>query len=157
MSAMVVLIESKSSDLWAPDIDPTFFFAHWFLSILYARDERIDEAIRASEKANEFSGGTAITMGDLGKVYALAGRTAEARQLLEELTKRRQSSYVPASAFLFIHNGLGEREEALEWMARGIDEHDPIIMTSLRVSPSYDRFRSHPAYHALLRKMNLEP
>ncbi len=139
------------------DLDPTFFFAHWFLSLLHAREGRIDEAIAASEKANEFSGGTAITVGDLGKVYALAGRTAEARQLLEELRKRRRSTYVPASAFVFVHGGLGEREEALEWMARGVDERDPILMTSLRLSPSYDALRPHPAFQALLRKMNLEP
>ena len=141
----------------ALDLDPTFFFAYWFLSLVHAREGRIDEAIAASEKANELSGGTAITVGDLGKIYALAGRTTEARQLLEELTTRRRSTYVPASAFLFVHGGLGEREEALEWMARGVDEHDPILMTSLRGSPSYDRLRSHPAYHGLLRKMNVEP
>jgi hypothetical protein len=42
-------------------------------------------------------------------------------------------------------------------MAKGIDEHDPVLMTSLKISPSYDRLRSHPAYPGLLRKMNLEP
>ena len=139
------------------DLDPTFFFSYWFLSILHARQGRLDDAIAASEKANELSGGTAITMGDLGKVYALAGRTAQARQCLEELNRRRQSTYVPACAFLFVHGGLGEREDAIEWMARGVDEHDPILMTSLKVSPSYDALRSHPAYRELLRKMNLEP
>jgi TolB-like protein len=139
------------------DLDPTFFFSYWFLSILYARQGRLDDAIAASEKANELSGGTAITIGDLGKVYALAGRTAQARQLLEELSRRRQSAYVPACAFLFVHGGLGEREDAIEWMARGVDEHDPILMTSLKASPSYDALRLHPAYRELLKKMRLEP
>jgi len=64
---------------------------------------------------------------------------------------------VPASAFIFVHGGLGERQEAIEWMARGVDEHDPILMTSLRLSPSWDALRPHPAYVTLLRKMNLEP
>jgi len=139
------------------DLEPTSFFSHWFLSILHAREGRLDEAIAAAEKANELSGGNAITAGNLGKVYGLANRTAEARQLLEELTARRRSAYVPASAFLFVHGGLGERDEALEWMARGIEEHDPILMTSLKMSPSYDSLRSHPDFSALLRKMNLEP
>jgi Flp pilus assembly protein TadD len=139
------------------DLEPTSFFSHWFLSILYAREGRLDEAIAAAEKANELSGDNAITVGNLGKVYGLASRTAEARQLLEELTARRRSTYVPASAFLFVYGGLGERDEALEWMAKGIDEHDPVLMTSLKISPSYDRLRSHPAYPGLLRKMNLEP
>jgi serine/threonine-protein kinase len=139
------------------DLEPTFFFSHWFLSLLYAREGRLDEAIAAAEKANELSGSNAITVGNLGKVYGLASRTAEARQLLADLRARRRSTYVPACAFLFVHSGLGERDEALEWMARGIEEHDPILMTSLKMSPSYDPLRSHPAYQALLRKMNLEP
>jgi tetratricopeptide (TPR) repeat protein len=139
------------------DLEPTFFFSHWFISLVYAREGRLVEAIAAAEKANELSGSNAITVGNLGKVYGLAGRKAEARQLLEELAERRRSTYVPACAFLFIHGGLGERDEALEWMVRGIDEHDPILMTSLRMSPSYDPLRSHPAYQALLRKMNMEP
>jgi serine/threonine-protein kinase len=138
-------------------LEPTFFFSHWFLSLLYAREGRLDEAIAAAEKANELSRGNAITVGNLGKVYGLAGRTAEARQLLEELRARRRSTYVPASAFLFVYGGLGERDEALEWMAKGIEERDPILMTSLKLSPSYDPLRSHPAFQALLRKMNLEP
>jgi hypothetical protein len=96
-------------------------------------------------------------VGNLGKVYGLAGRTAEARQLLEQLRAHRRSTYVPACAFLFVHGGLGERDEALEWMERGIEEHDPILMTSLKMSPSFDPLRSHPTYQALLRKMNLEP
>jgi len=139
------------------DLDPTFFFSYWFLSLLYAREGRLDEGIAAAEKANELSGGNAITVGNLGKVYGLAGRTAEARQLLAELMERRRSVYVPACAFLFVHSGLGERDETLEWMARGIEEHDPILMSSLKISPSYDLLRSHPAFEALLRKMNLEP
>jgi len=138
-------------------LEPTFFFSHWFLSLLYAREGRLDEAIAAAEKANELSMGNAITVGNLGKVYGLAGRTAEARQLLEELRARRRSTYVPACAFVFVLGGLGERDEAIEWMARGIEEHDPILMTSIKMSPSYDRLRSLPAYQALLRKMNLEP
>jgi serine/threonine-protein kinase len=137
------------------DLEPTSFFSHWFLSILYAREGRLDEAIAAAEKANELSGDNAITVGNLGKVYGLASRTAEARRLLEELMARRRSTYVPASAFLFVYGGLGERDEALEWMAKGIDEHDPVLMTSLKISPSYDALRSHPAYRALLQKMNL--
>jgi len=141
----------------AVELEPTSFFSHWFLSILYAREGWLDEAIATAERANELSGGNAITVGNLGKVYGLANRTAEARQLLEELTTRRRSTYVPACAFLFVHNGLGERDKALEWMARGVEEHDPVLMTSLKMSPSYDSLRSHPAYQALVRKMNLEP
>jgi serine/threonine protein kinase/Flp pilus assembly protein TadD len=139
------------------DLDPTFFFSHWIISIPYATAGQLDEAIAAAEKADQLSGGTAVMRGNLGKVYGLAGRTAEAYRLLKELEARRQVNYVPASAFVFIYGGLGKRNEATEWMARGIEEHDPILMTSFRKSPSFDSLRPHPIYKSLLRKMNLEP
>jgi serine/threonine-protein kinase len=141
----------------AIDLDPTFFFPYWFLSVAYRLNGQLDESIAAAEKANELSGGNALTMGALGSAYSLAGRTAEARQLLEELTARRRLTYVPASAFTFVLGGLGEQAGSLEWITRGIEERDPILVTSFKISPSFDRLRSHQAFKALLRKMHLEP
>ena len=77
--------------------------------------------------------------------------------MLEELAARRRLAYVPASALAFVHAGLGERDESLEWMARAIDERDPVMVTALKTTPRLDPLRSHPAFQALLRKMNLEP
>jgi serine/threonine protein kinase len=141
----------------AIELDPTFFFSYWFLSVACRLSGRFDESIAAAEKANELSGGIAVTLGALGSAYGLSGRTAEARQLLEKLTARRRSTYVLPSAFSFVLGGLGDRDGSLEWTARGIEERDPILVTSFKISPSFDRLRSHPAYQALLRKMNLEP
>jgi len=141
----------------AVDLDPTFFFSHWLLSVAYRMNGQLDEAIAAAEKANELSGGNPLTLGALGAVYAVAGRAAEARQLLGELTARRKLTYVPASALSFVYGGLGELEATLEWIATGIEERDPIIVTPIKIAPNYDRLRSHPAFQALLRKMNLEP
>jgi len=141
----------------AIDLDPTFFFSHWFLSIACRMAGRLHEGIAAAEKANELSGGTAMTLGSLGSAYALAGRTAEAHQLLDELTERRRSSYVPASAVAFVHGGLGEWDATLEWIERAVEERDPATVTALKISPHYDSLRSRPVYQALLRTMNLEP
>jgi len=141
----------------AVELDQTFFFSHWLLSVTHAFCGRRDAAIASAEKANELSGRNALCVGLLGRAYGLAGRTAEARQLLEELEVRRLSSYVPAASFAMIHRGLGDLAKALEWWVRGIEEHDILLVTSLKVEPGYDEMRSHPAYRALLRKMNLEP
>ena len=55
-----------------------------------------------------------------------------------------------------IHRGLGDFEKSLEWWTRGVKEHDLLLALSLKAEPGYDAVRSHPAYQALLRKMNLE-
>jgi tetratricopeptide (TPR) repeat protein len=141
----------------AISLDPTYTFSYMLFSIVLTGMGRPDDAITAGRKANELSGGNVTTLWTLGAAYGRAGRTAEARQILRELTARRRSTYVPASALALVHTGLGEKHEALEWIERAIDERDPIIVTSLKTAPSNDPLRSHPNYPALLRKMNLEP
>jgi tetratricopeptide (TPR) repeat protein len=141
----------------AIELDQNFFFSYWFLAIAYGLSGRVDEAIAAAEKANELSGGTPMTLGALGRVYGIAHRTTEARKLLEELIEQRRVAFVPATAIATIYGGLGELEKILEWVARAVEERDPVTVTSLKVSPHYDRLRSHPGFQALLRKMNLEP
>jgi len=141
----------------AIDLDPTFFFSYWMLSVVLAAMGRFDEAVAAAEKGNELSGGDAMTRGVLGCVYGLAGRTAEARHLMEELTARRRLTYVSAFPLTMVHFGLGGLNESLEWTARGIEERDPGLVTTIKTGRQYDPLRSHPAYQALLRKMNLEP
>jgi len=141
----------------AIDLDPSFYFPVWLLAVTYEQMGRKEEAIAAAEKAKELSGGAAPTVGFLGKVYGVTGRTTEARQLLEELEVKSRSGYIPASSMSMIHRGLGDLAKGLEWWIKAIEEHDVLLVVSLQVEPSYDPVRSHPAYHALLRKMNLEP
>jgi serine/threonine protein kinase/Tfp pilus assembly protein PilF len=139
------------------DLDPTFWLPYWFLSISLTLTGRSNEAIAAAEKAKELSGGNPATVGLLGRAYGLAGRSAEARRLLEELELRRRSSYVPPSTIAMIYRSLGDLEKGLEWWMRGIEEHDMVLVPSIKNEPSYDHMRSHPGYQDLLRKMNLEP
>ncbi|NLP11409.1 protein kinase [bacterium] len=139
------------------DLDPSFFFSHWFLSITYTYNGQFEEAIAPAEKANELSGRHALTLGTLSSLYGRTGRIAEARQFLEELTARRRFGYVPSSAMAWAHNGIGELDKSLEWIVKGIDERDPLLVTALKCAPTYNRLRSLPAFPALLRKMNLEP
>ncbi len=125
------------------------------LSITYGNSGQLDEAIAAAERANHLSGGNAITMGLLGSAYGMAGRKAEAQALLEELEVRRRSKHVPPVALAMIHRSLGNMDKALEWWATGIDQHDFVLVLSLRTEPRYEPLRSHPAYLTLLGKMNL--
>ena len=140
----------------AIELNPNFYLPHWLLSVTYVQIRRFDEAVAAAEKANELSGRHSMTLGGLGRVYALAGRTAEARQLLEELQRQRRAGYVPPSFLAYIHRGLGELDQGMEWIARGVEERDLNIVVTLKTEPGYDHLRSHPAFQALLTKMNLQ-
>jgi serine/threonine-protein kinase len=141
----------------AMDLDPGWYVPHWLLAIAYGHVGRNDEAIAAAEKACELSGRNAPTLGVLGLAYGRAGRRGDAQALLEELTTQRRTTYVPPYAMAAIYRGLGEVAQAFQWLEKGIDERDMVVVTALKTEPGYNPLRGHPRYQALLRKMNLEP
>jgi tetratricopeptide (TPR) repeat protein len=115
-----------------------------------------EEAIRAWETCAQLAGRAPYALGFLGAWYAFAGRTGDAMNLIEELQELSKKIYVPCSSFGHIYAGLGEIDKALDWCEKAIDERDSWIL-HLGVHPLWDPLRPHPRYHALLRKMNLEP
>jgi len=139
------------------DLDPGWYFPHWLLAIVYEHLGRIEEAIAAAQRACELSGRNAPTLGILGLADGLADRRSEARALLEELVARRRTTYVPPWAVAAVYRGLREVDLALEWLEKGVEERDMIVVTGLKSDPRYIPIHGHPRYQALLRKMNLEP
>ena len=86
----------------------------------------------------------------------MAGRAGEARKLLAEMHELAQRTYISPFGFACIYIELGELDKSMEWLERAIDERDGMV-SQIHVHPQYsDPLRSHPRYHALLRKMNLE-
>jgi serine/threonine protein kinase/Flp pilus assembly protein TadD len=141
---------------FAMDLDPSSYFPHWLLAVEYEHIGRFDEAIAEAQKACELSGRNAPTLGILGLAYGLAGRSSEARVILEELTSKRRTTYVPPFAIAAVYRGLGEMDQGLEWLEKGVEERDVTVVSGLKSEPRYFPFHGHPRFQALLRKMNLE-
>jgi non-specific serine/threonine protein kinase len=141
----------------AMDLDPGRYLPHFLLAFAYQHLGRYDEAIATAKKACELSGRNALTLGILGRAYGLAGRHGEARGILKELMAKRGATYVPPWAIAVVYRGLGELDQALEWLEKGLEERDMIAVGGYKSDPQYIAFQEYPRYHALLRKMNLEP
>jgi serine/threonine-protein kinase len=139
------------------DLDPGWYMPHWLLAISYGHMGRFEEAIASAQKACELSGRNAVTLGILALAYGRAGRQGEARALLEGLATKRRTTYVPPFAIAAAYRGLGEVDQALDWLEKGVEERDLIVVCALKSEPGYAPLHGHPRYHALLRKMNLEP
>ncbi len=141
----------------AMDLDPAWYVPHWLLAIVYSHVGRFEEAIAEARKACELSGRIAATLGTLGAICGLTGRRSEALALLEELKARRRTSYTVPHALAEIYGGLGDLEQAFEWVEKGVEERDLIGICALKTEPIYVSFRELPRYQALLRKIGLEP
>jgi adenylate cyclase len=139
----------------ALELDPNYYLAHLFLGIASLHMGNFEEAIRALEVAVRLAGRAPFCLGILGFTFAQAGRISNAQNLLRELQQCANKGYVTPYSFALIYMGLGNTYRALDWLEKGVNEHDGHIL-HLHVSPGWVPLRSHPRYHTLLRKMNLE-
>ena len=122
------------------------------LGFSYGQKKMYPEAVAAFQRVESQWGRQPVVVADLAWVYGLAGREHEARKLIDELNEIAQHHYVAPALFVYAYLGLGDKETALTWMERGIEEHDQWLL--LKVDPILDPLRSEPRFQAALRRMN---
>jgi TolB-like protein/DNA-binding winged helix-turn-helix (wHTH) protein/Tfp pilus assembly protein PilF len=118
---------------------------HLGLGWVYTARGQYPQALTELLAEENQNGRSQHVLASLGQVFALQGKTQEARKLLNEL----KSPYLIAQ----IWSGLGDREHTLSALEHGYEEHDE-WMIYLRVDPVFDQFHSEPRFQVLLRRMN---
>ena len=104
-----------------------------------------DEAI--AELKNAKVGGA-----QLAYAYAMAGKRDEAQKIFDELKELSKQHYVSPFDFALIYVGLGDKDQAFEWLNKTYEEN-PYRIGFLKVNPRFDSLRSDPRFDALLRRM----
>ena len=125
----------------------------------YVQKSMYKEAIAEFEKALVISPGDTQALADLGYTYAVEGRDAEARKVLDKLNELSKQKYVPAREDAKIYAGLGDNDKAFEWLEKAYEERSSTRrqIRKLLMDPIYDPLRSDPRFQDLLRRMNLQP
>jgi tetratricopeptide (TPR) repeat protein len=136
------------------DMDPTFLRAHWVLGLALVQKKRYDGAIAELQEAVKLPGSGPAQLGSLGYAYAVAGRRAEALEIVEKLKESSREHYVPPATVSIVFSGLGEKDQALTWLEKANKERDPWV-TELKVQPMFDSLRSDPRFQDLLRRVGL--
>ena len=129
-------------------------FLHSRLGWSYLQKGMFTEAIGEMKRAAILLPNNVELSWMLGHAYAATGNTAEARNILDDLHSLAKERYVLPYGFALIHTGLGEYEEALEWLERAYQDRNS-WMPFLAVEPRLDPLRSDPRFQDLLRRMNL--
>jgi TolB-like protein/Flp pilus assembly protein TadD len=136
------------------DLDCFCYKAFTAMGRAYTQKGMYEEAISMLQKGRSLSGDIPSILGALGQTYALANRPADARRLLEELAELAKRRHVSSTCFALIHLGLGEKEQALDWLETGARGRETPL-AALRVHPAYDNLRGELRFQALLRKLGL--
>jgi len=138
----------------AIELEPNYSIAHNFLGLSYFYASMFEESIAEYRRCVELLPSSAHIAG-MGCGYALAGRTAEARAVLDELHNGSHPYVSPMSlAQIYLH--VGEKDRALECLERACDERDPWSLWN-KVNPVFESIRSEPRFQELLRRVGLEP
>jgi len=140
------------------ELDPTFLFTHNNLCLAYVQKSMYTEGIAECEKEMVLSTHNARALSGLGYAYAVAGRSAEARNVLDQLNAISKQEYVPALSRVGVYVGLGEKGQAFEWLEKAYEDRSiGSTFARIKVDPIYDPLRSDPRFADLLRRMNLQP
>jgi Flp pilus assembly protein TadD len=138
------------------ELDPTFALAHESLGLLYAQQGKFDEAVGEMKNFKRMVGeNDPWYLGDLGYIYAKAGRKDEATNMLNQLLELSKQGYTVSAQLAGIYAGLGNKDKAFEWIEKGYDEQDYWI-GSLKVGPEWNNLRSDPRYTVMLKKIGLD-
>ncbi len=136
------------------ELEPNYPVTHWFLGLVYRKIGRYEMAISEGEKGVSASGGSPLVRAALAQSYAEAGKTNEARQILEDLNEQAKHKYVAPHFFAGIHIGLGENDRAVEYLQKSYEEHCHWLIY-LHMDPSLDALRDDARFKELLRRVGL--
>ena len=131
-------------------------YAHGYMMLgmvrLQAGDPRA--AIASMRRATELGDFYPHVSGILGSAYAASGDRAAALDVLADLTKRSKNEYIPAFAFAVIYASLGDTEQGLKSLQRGIAERDVFLAENF-FDPLLGPLRKEPEFAKIERAMGL--
>jgi tetratricopeptide (TPR) repeat protein len=131
------------------EIDPNFLLAHAMLGQTLVMQGAIDEGIAEVQKARQINGDVGL-LSILGYAYARKGDREQALKILDQMKAESQKEFVPAVDFAILYIGLGNKEQALDWLEKGYEDRSSNI---IKVDPICDPLHGDPRYESLVARI----
>jgi TolB-like protein/tetratricopeptide (TPR) repeat protein len=131
-----------------PDGPTSHFYVAWALEQL----GRFDEAIARHRKAVELSGAEPLFLAGLGYSYALAGRTDDATDILEQLLADKADGQPGPIHIAVVQTGLGNKDDAITWLEKAFDARQS-HMLYIKQDAKFDPLRGDPRFEALIQRI----
>ena len=136
------------------ELAPTFPEPHLWVSKAYGSRGLYPEAMGEAQQAASYSGRAPRYVAGVGDALAVAGKRAEAHNIIDELVRSSKSGNVSPFYIAEVYSTLGERDQAFESLEKAYQSRDDEL-TWIMIDPSLDNIRSDPRYADLLRRMGL--
>ena len=135
-------------------MDPQAPLGYLSLGLAYTRSGKADLAIAPLEHGVAISDSETTMFSWLGCAYALAGRRADARRVLEMLEGASQHRFVSPYLRALVYTTLGDHDKALALLQEGVQKHDG-WMGQTYEEILFDPLRADPRYTAIVKSLGL--
>ena len=134
------------------EMDPSFYYAHYNLGEALEMKGLTENAIAEYQRAIALNDDP-VPQALLGHLYAKIGKKNEARQILQQLHESSKQHYVSPYLFAMIHIGLGDKNQAIDFLEKTYEDRDGYSIAFIKVDPFLDPLRSDPRFEALVQKV----
>lgn len=134
------------------EIEPNYYPAYLSLGWFYTQEGQSGKAVSTLEQAAVLAKHhTALAY--MGYAFAMFGRRKDAERILRELKEQKsKGEYISSYHIAVIHAGLGEKEQAFDWLEKLYEERSDWLAW-LKISPELSCLRSEQRYECLLRRI----
>ncbi|MDH3439976.1 MAG: tetratricopeptide repeat protein, partial [Gammaproteobacteria bacterium] len=135
-------------------MSPGFWVGYYQLGNTLVALNQLDAALEAFTQAVRYSASNSGPVSARAFVLARLGREDEARDILDELMLLAESQFVPPYTFATIHAGLGEIDEAFNWLEQALAVHDVHLM-GLPAGARMNILRDDPRFDSIMERGGL--
>jgi serine/threonine protein kinase/Tfp pilus assembly protein PilF len=135
------------------ELDPSFIAAQSLLALLLSRAGYFEGAIAEVQKFLSLPGSDLRGKTTLGLVYAITGRTEEARRIAGELENQPQLCRL-TSGLPNIYGALGDQERTLQWLEEAYQARVSNLVFVCR-APELKTLHGNPRFQELVRRIGL--
>jgi DNA-binding winged helix-turn-helix (wHTH) protein/Flp pilus assembly protein TadD len=136
------------------EMNQEFPLAHFWLGRAYQEKAMYGEAIAEFQRAQTVLQGWPVVSAAIGYVQGVSGRKHEALETLGGLERLAKERYVTPYGVALVHAGLGDKDRALVWLDRALEDRSHWIVW-LKLDPRLDSLRSEGRYGDLLLRVGL--
>jgi DNA-binding winged helix-turn-helix (wHTH) protein/tetratricopeptide (TPR) repeat protein len=133
-------------------LDDRFGIAHRSLGRSYLYTGQYELAAAEFEKCGTEP--TPGSHGDLGQLLALSGHREAALAELDRILALAAQRYVSAVDIASIYSSLDERDEAIHWLDRALQQRAPTL-GFLAQNPAFDKLHDDPRFLAIVARIGV--
>ena len=133
-------------------MDPSFYYAHYNLGEALEMKDLTENAIAEYQRAIGLNDDP-VPQALLGHLYAKIGKKNEARQILQQLHESSKQHYVSPYLFAMIYIGLGDNNQAIDFLEKTYEDRDGYSIAFIKVDPFLDPLRGDPRFEALVARI----